>query len=237
MIKLSAVLLFYFLLSVQVLAGEADITEALKQINSGNLKAAVSILQNLKSTNPADPSVIYLDGLLTKNGDDALKKYSAVLEKYPDSKYADASLYRIFTYYFSLGFYTKAGMYLERLKKDYPESPYVKTADRSIPSTEEPSAQAAKKNTDKAGVSDGGIKKYNFVIQAGAFLNEENARKLSDKLKSENYSIEIITKEVGGTSLNIVNVGNFVSEDDARPELSVLEKKFGIKGRIVPLNK
>jgi tetratricopeptide (TPR) repeat protein len=237
MIKLSTTLLFCILLSIQVFADEADISDALRQINSGNIKAAESILQNLKSANPNDPSVIYLDGILTKNGDEALKKYSAVLEKYPNSKYADASLYRIFTYYYSLGFYKKAGMYLERLKKDYPESPYLKTADRTIPETEEPVVQAPKTNPAPGNLSDNGLKKYNFVIQAGAFLNEDNAKKLSDKLRNENYSTEIITKEIGGTALKIVNVGKFVTEDDARPELSILEKKFGIKGRIVPINK
>jgi hypothetical protein len=166
-----------------------------------------------------------------------LKKYSVILEKFPTSKYADASLYRIFTYYYSLGFYTKAGIYKDRLKKDYSESPYIKMADRSIPVMEEPVVQSAKPNANQTNPSDGINKKYNFVIQAGAFLNEENAKKLSDKLRSENYITEITTKEVGGTSLKIVNVGQFVSEEDARPELSILEKKFGIKGRIVPLNK
>lgn len=225
------------MLSIQLIADEPDISDALRKINSGNIKAAQTILQNLKSAYPEDPSIIYLDGLLTKNGDDALKKYSVVLEKFPNSKYADASLYGIFTYYYSLGFYNKAQIYLVRLKKDYTDSPYIKLADRSIPVTEEAIAQPAKTKTDKSNPSDMEIKKYNFVIQAGAFLNEENAKKLSERLKNENYLTEIITKEVGGTSLNIVNVGRFVTEDDARPELSILEKKFGIKGRIVPLNK
>ena len=237
MIKLSTTLLLCILLSIHILADDPDISDALRQINNGNIKAAESILLNLKSTNPEDPSTIYLDGILTKNGDEALKKYSVVLEKFPNSKYADASLYRIFTYYYSLGFYTKAGMYLERLKKDYPESQYLKLAARSIPVTEEPVVQSLKTNSNPANLSDNEVKKYNFVIQAGAFLNEDNAKKLSDKLRSENYLTEITTKEVGGTSLNIVNVGKFVSEEDARPELSILEKKFGIKGRIVPINK
>jgi tetratricopeptide (TPR) repeat protein len=235
--NLSITLLLCLLFSVHLFADEPDITDALKKINSGNIKAAESILQNLKSTNPADPSTIYLDGILTKNGDEALQKYSVVLEKFPNSKYADASLFRIFTYYYSLGFYTKAGMYLERLKKDYPESQYIKIADRSIPVNEEAVVQPVNTNPKPNNPSNSITKKYNFVIQAGAFLNEDNAKKLSDKLRSENYLTEIITKEVGGTSLNIVNVGQFVTEEDARPELSILEKKFGIKGRIVPINK
>ena len=230
-------MLLCLLFSIQVFADEPDITDALKQINSGNIKAAESILQNLKSTNPADPSTSYLDGILTKNGDDALQKYSVVLEKFPNSKYADAALYRIFTYYYSLGFYNKAGMYLQRLKKDYPESQYIKIADRSIPVNEEAIVKPVSTNPKSINPSNSIAKKYNFVIQAGAFLNEDNAKKLSDKLKSENYLTEITIKEVGGTSLNIVNVGQFVSEDDARPELSILEKKFGIKGRIVPITK
>jgi cell division septation protein DedD len=126
---------------------------------------------------------------------------------------------------------------LERLKKDYPESQYIKIADRSIPINEKEGVQPLDTNPKPINPSNNITKKYNFVIQAGAFLNEDNAKKLSDKLRSENYLTEITIKEVGGTSLNIVNVGQFVSEEEARPELSILEKKFGIKGRIVPINK
>ena len=230
--------LIILIITNQIIAQEVDITPALKQIESGNISNAASILLNLKSQNPGDPSVIFLDATLTKDGDEALRKYSTVLEKFPESKYADASLYRIFSYYYSLGFYKKAENYLDRLKKDFPESPYIKTADRKIPDVEEPSAQTVSEPQiqQPAQQKKNEATEYNFTIQAGAFLNVENAKKLSDQLKKENYFTEITSKEVGGSILNVVNVGKFSNEEEAKPVLNFLEKKFNLKGRVVPIN-
>ncbi len=231
------ILLLVFLTN-QIFSQEVDISPALKQIESGNISNAAAILLNLKSKNPGDPSVIFLDAILTKDGDEALRKYSTVLEKFPESKYADASLYRIFSYYYSLGYYKKAETYLDRLKKDFPESQYVKTADRKIPDVEEPSAQTVSESQiqQPAQQKKNEATENNFTIQAGAFLNVDNARKLSDQLKKENYFTEITTKEVGGSILNVVNVGKFANEEETKPVLNFLEKKFNLKGRVVPIN-
>lgn len=228
---------------------EVDITQALQLIENGNIKSAETILGDLKTKNPGNPSVIFLDAVLTKEGDEALKKYSTILEKYPASKYAGAALYRIFSYYYSLGYYKKAEAYLNRLKKEFPESPYIKAADRKIPDVEEPASTA--KQGEPASTRGGQTalienkpaqpvqlektetKNYNFTIQAGAFLNVENAKKLSEQLNRENYYTEITTKEVGGTILNVVNVGRFVTEEETKSVLAKLEKKFYIKGRVV----
>jgi tetratricopeptide (TPR) repeat protein len=235
--------IFFIILlsSIRILSQEADISQALQLIENGSSRKADIILQDLKSRDMNDPSVIYLDALLTRDGDDALRKYSTIIEKYPGSRYADASLYKIFSYYYSLGYYKKAETYLERLKKDYPESPYIKTADRKIPDTEEPAGLTVVKSEADAKQESKPEKKesdnYNFTIQAGAFLNPENAGKLRDLLKKENYFSEITTKEVGGTILTVVNVGRFVTEEEAKPVLTSLQNQFSIKGRIVTLKK
>ncbi|MCX6170059.1 MAG: SPOR domain-containing protein [Ignavibacteriales bacterium] len=228
--------ILFFLIVLPMFGQEVDIAPALQQIKSGNIQNASKILLELKSKSVNDPSVIYLDAVLTKDGDEALRKYSVILEKYPDSKYADASLYRIFSYYYSLGYYKKAESYLDRLKKDFPESSYIKTADRKIPDIEEPST--IPENAPQLVVQQKKVdtKEYNFTIQAGAFLNVENAQKLSDQLKKENYFTEITSKEVGGSILNVVNVGRFANEEETKPVLNFLESKFNLKGRVVPIN-
>lgn len=180
---------------------------------------------------------------MTKDGDQAVEKYETILEKFPHFQYADASLYRIFSYYYSLGYYKKAEEYLTRLKKDFPESPYIKSAARNIPDVDEPLAQKSEpqapvtKHVPEKTVQQTETKTYSFTIQAGAFLNVDNAKNLCVRLNKENYSTEITTKEVGGSILNVVNVGKFISEDDAKPILSLLEKKYNLKGRVVPINK
>jgi tetratricopeptide (TPR) repeat protein len=203
-----------------------DIKRALVEIESGNIQNALTYLQEFKNSSPNDPSVIFLDGVLTQNGEDALKKYSTVYEKYPKSNYADASLYRIFSYYFALGYYKKAESYLDKLKTGYPNSPYIKTADRTIPD-EEDSVSAIDEKQNPAFV---------FTIQAGAFLNSDNAKKLKDQLQNDGYSSEIIIKEIGGSFFNIVYVGKYENENDTKPVLVFLLNKYSIKGRTVPLS-
>lgn len=211
-----------------MLAQEVDISEALNEIESGSILNAKSLLQELKKTNLDDPSVIYLDGVLTSNGDEALIKYSTVYEKFPKSKYADASLYKIFSYYYALGYYKKAEDYLSKLKTEFPNSEYIKIADRSIPDSDE----VSRLPQTHLNPVDENIN-YKFTIQAGAFLNADNARKLSEQLSNDGYAAEIITKEIGGSVFNIVNVGKFVIQDDAKPILEILEIKYSLKGRVV----
>ncbi len=232
--KIFVISLFFY---SALVAQEVDIVTALQQIENGNIKSAETILRGLKTKNANDPSVIFLDAVLTKDGDEALKKYSTVLEKYPDSKYTDAVIYRIFSYYYSLGYYRKAETYLSRLKKDFPESPYIKTADRKIPDIEEQPAEPVAIPTKPNPVEKTETKTYNFTIQAGAFLNVDNAKRLCDQLNKENYFTEINTKDIGGSILNVVNVGRFTTEDESKSVLVLLEKKFNLKGRTVPINK
>ena len=231
------IIISIIILSIPIYAQEVDIVPALQQIENGNIKSAEAILRDLKTKNANDPSVIFLDAVLTKDGDEALKKYSTVLEKYPDSKYTDAVIYRIFSYYYSLGYYRKAETYLNRLKKDFRESPYIKTADRKIPDIEEQPSQPIVTPSKPVQPEKTETKTYNFTIQAGAFLNIENAKKLSEQLSRENYFTEITTKDIGGSILNVVNVGRFTTENESKSVLILLEKKFNLKGRTVPINK
>lgn len=235
--KISSSILFLLLICFKISAQETDIVPALQEIERGNFNSAEDLLQQFKTKNPNDPSIVFLDAVLTKDGAEALKKYSAVLEKHPGSKYADASLYRIFSYYYSLGFYKKAETYLSRLKKDFHESPYIKAADRKIPDVDDSVDTSEPLQNKPAPVEKHEPENYNFTIQAGAFLNVDNANKLIEKLKAENFSTEITTREVGGSILNIVNVGKFMTNDEAKPVLSILENKYNLKGRIIPRTK
>jgi len=226
------ILLLLFISAFPVLSQELDITSALQSLESGNIQKAESELQNLKIKNPNDPSVIFLDAVITTNGEEAQKKYSIVFEKYPNSKYADAALYRIFSYYYSLGYYKKAEAYLNRLKSNYPNSPYIKSADRNIPDDEEEiTTLKPEPKSDLAG------SQFKLTIQAGAFLNLENAMKLIEQIKGDGYFTEITSKEIGGSILNIVNIGQFISEEETKSTLDYLQQKFSLKGRIIPINK
>lgn len=217
-------------------AQEVDITGALKSIEAGRVSEAETILQRLQSVNSSNPDVIFLDAILTKNGEASIKKYSTVFEKHPKSKYADVSLFRVFSYYYSLGLYKKAESYFKRLKIDYPASPYIAAADRRIPDTEDTHGYVSNTEGDTSKKNPTlEFKAPMFTIQAGAFLSVENASRLKEQLTADGFISEIINRVVGGSLLKVVTSGKFSTEQEAKSVLSKIESKYKLKGRVIQI--
>ncbi len=226
--------LFLFSFSSVALAQEIDISGALKSIEAGRQTEAETILQRLQKVNSYHPDVIFLEALLTKNGEKSIKKYSLVFEKHPKSKYADVSLFRVFSYYYSLGLYKKAEGFYKRLKIDYPASPYIAAADRKIPDTEETLANILNTPTDSLQkILSVEAETVKFTIQAGAFLSIENAARLKEQLNEDGFVSEITNRVVGGSLLKVVTAGKFENEEKAKSALTQIEAKYSLKGRVI----
>jgi tetratricopeptide (TPR) repeat protein len=203
----------------------------LKLIENGKLDEVKSELPDLKEKYPNSPSVMFLEGVLTENGQEAIIFYNNIIKTYPHSKYADASLYRVHSYYYALGLYETAKTYLDKLKKEYPNSPYIKMADREVPAEiEVPQniAEDTKKVEEVQAVSN-----YKFTIQAGAFSKLDNAKGLKQDFQDSGFFSEIKDKVVGGTTFHIVYVGKFVNENEANDLLKVVNSEYKLDGRIV----
>ncbi|KAF0151402.1 MAG: hypothetical protein FD143_1985 [Ignavibacteria bacterium] len=214
---------------------EVDITASLKSIEAGKISEAETIFQRLQNVNAAHPDVIFLSALLTKSGEESVKKYSLVFENHPKSKYADVSLFRVFSYYYSLGLYKRAESYFKRLKIDYPASPYIAAADRRIPDIDESVNEKVIAPMDSSQkIQSGEPANAKFTIQAGAFLSVENATRLKDQLIADGFESEIINRVVGGSLLKIVTAGKFAKEEEAKSALIQIESKHRLKGRVIP---
>ncbi len=220
-----------------MLAQEQNITASLKLIESGNISEAKSNLDNLKVLHTEDPSVKFLEAVLTEDGELANSIYEDIYIHSPQSNYADASLYRIFSYYYARGIYGKAEELKSLLKNKYPSSPYIKAVDRTIPDDDESTYESAP-TVPKAPVvpKTTSAVEYKFSIQAGAFLNNGNARKLSEKFQQDGYESSVFPKEIGGSIFNVVTVGQFRSREDADKFLAKLKSDYNLEGRIIPLN-
>lgn len=199
---------------------EKEVETALRFVEQGRTDTAKIILKKLVSKYPSSPSVFYLDGVLTKDGNSSLNKFLTISNKYPKSKYADASLFKVFSYYYALGNYSKANQYLQKLKLSYPGSSYIKAADPEY--------------TEKQDAPD---LTCIYKIQAGAFINKDNANSLQADLEDAGYSTEIKKKSLGGATLLIVYAGCFVNEKEASGVLAKLNKDFRLNGRIVNMKK
>lgn len=225
---------FILFFSVSIFSQIQNVQDALVQIEKGNFNEATETLNKLKIQNQNDPSIKFLDAVLTRNAKDAIIKFEDYYKKNPNGKFADASLFRIFSYYYALGFYKKADTLLTELKTKFPNSTYLKTVDKSIsdfeddePFKKEPTTQT------KPEIVTNKLENINYSIQVAAFINPENAQKLLEQLRKDSYKTEIITKEIGGSNFKIVIVGDFSSESEAKKVLDEINKKFNVNGRIL----
>lgn len=237
------IVLALILIPIKSFSQEVEIVPYLKQIEKGELKEAKEGLFELMKEHPFDPSVMFLDAVLTQDAQKALQIYNKILNKYPGSKYADAALYRIYAYYYALGYYDTANTYVERLKADYPGSPYLKIMNRSINYSSQPEQNldendsAVDNSTPKNDEQDvsSNEKIFKFTIQAGAFSSKDNALSLQKDLVDAGYYSIIKEKNVAGSTFQVVYVGKFTNEEDAQNLLQVIETKFQINGRVVEI--
>jgi tetratricopeptide (TPR) repeat protein len=226
------IILLCVLCSVNSFPQGVDISGYLQKIEAGKRDSIKEILPKLKSKNSDDANVLFLEGVLTENGQESVSIFSKVIDKYPNSKYADASLFRIYSYYYALGLYDAATPFLERLKKDYPSSPYIRVSEKDTPVID-----VKKLNRPAVDPLPPGKKiNYKFTIQAGAFGNRENAESLKKQFEDAGYTSEIIEKTVGGTVFQVVYVGKFVTEKETKDFLTRLNNEFSLDGRIVKIN-
>ena len=217
----------------QSFAQEVDIIPYLKKVEQGNIEEVKSELLNLKVDYPKSSNLLFLEAVLTENGQDAVTLYQKIIDNYPKSRYADAALYRIYSYYFALGLYNTADKQLERLKKEYPESPYIKMADVNI----------VKKDDEETSSQTGNVKQQNipekelaYTIQAGAFTNSANASGLKKDVESAGMVSFIKEKNVAGTVFNVVYIGKFASRKEAEDFLPIANTRFKINGRVTEIN-
>jgi hypothetical protein len=216
---MKTIIFIFFILFSLYLPAQTDINivDYLKQIENGEGDAVKELLPELKKNSPGAPSLLYLEGILTEDGDAAVKIYNQLADKHPRSSYSDAALFRLYSYYAALDNKTEADRYASRLRTDYISSPYTKM----IP------AVVHERTVEKEEIV--------YTIQAGAFTNFGNAENLKKKFQKEGYYTKVQDKMTGGTLFKIVYAGKFKTVKEAESFQLILNKKYGLKGIITRL--
>ncbi|MBK7105489.1 MAG: SPOR domain-containing protein [Ignavibacteriae bacterium] len=212
--------------STQTFAQNVDIIPQLKMIEQGKIDEAKENLEFFKKKNANDPNVIFLQAVLTENGEESQKLYELVYSTFPNSKFADAALFRSFSYFYAIGLYKKAETLKALLNKEYPDSPYLKNTDRSFIQDDEMILVENKPYNKKSAAN----KKY--TIQAGAFGNLQNAQELKNKFIQKGLISNISQKNVNNLQLHVVTVGEFSSQSDAEVLQKRLKTEFSVDGKI-----
>ncbi len=107
---------------------EPDIKKYVAAVNSGNAEEVRKELPALVAKYPNNPGVLYVQGLVTHEGSEALRTYQSIVDNFPESEWADDALYRVYQFYYALGLYRTAEIKMQQLAERFPNSPYVKAA-------------------------------------------------------------------------------------------------------------
>jgi tetratricopeptide (TPR) repeat protein len=230
-----------FLISIGAYAQvEPDIQSRLEKIYRGDVESVREELPSLLSRYQNHPGVLYLQGMLTTDGPEAVKIFQSVVDNFPQSDWADDALYRVYQYYYSIGLYRTAEQKLDQLKRDYPQSRYAfgqqPRFDREdVPSQEYPEQpiQPTPREPQRQDIPERASTQYPYALQVGAFSTYENATRQRDMLQGIDQPVEITTRMQGGQTLYLVWVGTFETRDQALNYGGILRRQFNIETMIV----
>ncbi|MEK9138317.1 MAG: hypothetical protein AAB393_14420, partial [Bacteroidota bacterium] len=107
---------------------ESNIEKYLARVEKGEADAVRAELPSLLMKYPNNPGVLYLQGVLTINGTEAVRTYQSIVDNFPRSDWADDALHKVYQFYYAIGLYRTAEIKLNQLKTDYPQSKYVSAA-------------------------------------------------------------------------------------------------------------
>ena len=233
--------LVIFMVTATALAQEGpDISSRLEKIYRGDVESVREELPSLLSRYQNHPGVLYLQGMLTTDGSEAVKIFQSIVDNFPESEWADDALYRVYQYYYSVGLYRTAQEKLDRLKREYPQSRYAfgqgPRFDRQDEITEaelEEPVQTADREREQPDRREISADQYPYALQVGAFSTYENAMRQRDMLKDIDEPVEITTRMQGGQTLYLVWVGAFQSRDQAADFGRQLRQDYNIETMIV----
>jgi hypothetical protein len=200
---------------------ERKIIEYVRLVSEGKSELVGNRLPNLERKIPRAAGIIYLEGLIATNGDEAIRCFRVIADSFPRSDWADDALARLFEYNQSIGNYTEAEDNLNRIKSDYPKSAYLTTNYlHNVRFSEAPQKEH------------GGNE---YAVQIGAFSLKENAEKLYERFRNEGYKIDIYENLLDGKNLlYLVWIGSYTTLEDAQKIQSELKTKFNYDSVIRP---
>jgi|WetSurMetagenome_2_1015567.scaffolds.fasta_scaffold108681_2 cell division septation protein DedD len=224
-----------------------DISGYLSRIDRGEANKVREELPSLLTKYPNNPAVLYLQGVLTTDGTDAVRVYQSVVDNFPKSEWADDALFKVYQFYYALGLYRTAEIKMNQLRTDYPQSKHI--ADVSTQSLPEEKETPVTRDsvTPKPGVAptvkppvpgsepaqpiaaDRGL----YTLQVGAYSQQVNAEKQKLFFEDLGYSVEVINKVHDARSLFVVLVGEYKTPDQARAKGDEIRKTYNINSMVV----
>ena len=112
-------------MGAQLLQGQETVEGYIRMALQGDRETPVQALPQLRRENPNDSRVLYLEALLTEDGEQAVALYRRIARDYPSSTYADDALLKIGEYLYARGLYIQASIQLKKILIHYPRSDLI----------------------------------------------------------------------------------------------------------------
>lgn len=215
-----------------------DVNKYLSMIENGQVDNVREELPSLLSRYPNDPGILYVQGMATTDGAEAVRIYQSIVDNFPKNQWADDALYKVYQFYYAIGLYRTAEIKLNQLKTNYPDSKYVtqdpvvETKNLAEEKEQEPvgerESETAQQEPAKAVTPAG-----QFTLQVGAYTAQVNAEKQKLFFEDLGLPVEVINKVKQNRSLYLVLVGNYATYEDAKTKGADIKKKYNIDSIVV----
>ncbi|MBC8213470.1 MAG: SPOR domain-containing protein [Candidatus Marinimicrobia bacterium] len=116
------------LISLVSLTLAQDVDFYIKSALAGKTEIAQKSFLELEDMYPNDPGVMFLKGLLEKDGEKAKDIFAKVFNRHSNSKYADDSVMRVAEYYYVAGLYIQASDWFQKMPRYYSRSEHIERA-------------------------------------------------------------------------------------------------------------
>ena len=193
------------------------------RIAEGKSDSVASKLPSLEQKYPQSPGVLYIEGLITSDGTEAIHYFTMVADSFPHNPWAADALARMVEVFRATGESTNAAQQFERLHSEYPQSPYITSQYLTRASSGDENAPPHQNIANE------------YAIQIGAFGVKQNAERMQKKLILGGFKAEIFENLLDGKNLlYLVWIGSYTSAEAAQKDIAEIKEKFNISGVLRP---
>jgi cell division protein FtsN len=197
-----------------------DFSELYRLYQQKKITALQQQTQQLAGQYPDKDEIQFFKALSLENGDEAVKIYEQLYLRAAAGEVLKNELSKkLSQYYYARGLYVRAA---EFDKTPATASPIPPGAVPLMSTTA--GVQTAKPTQDRA---------TNYIIQVGAFGEEENARQLQKSLHARKFKSSIVERTVNGRTLYCVWVNGGASLDETLRLADKIKNRFNLEYRIL----
>ena len=120
-------IILHFILSVSLYSQKVE-DKLIIWLENNSREELMNRLEKLKQTSPNSPAPIYIEAIMENDAEQAILLYKKIIQKFPNSIYAEQSLLKLAQYYFMRESYIQARQLLDNLNDKFPRSKLAPTA-------------------------------------------------------------------------------------------------------------